>query len=88
MVAHPGESNLQQAAETCEFSQVPPLSMGLECTLSSVLLINIVGQASLDYQSTICQAYQIGAIHTADRAYYVTVSSFTPAQHDANSIRL
>ena len=29
IVAHPGESNLQQAAETCEFSQVPPLSMGL-----------------------------------------------------------
>ena len=26
MVAHPGESNLQQAAETCEFSQVPLLS--------------------------------------------------------------
>ena len=29
IVAHPGESNLQQAAEICEFSQVPPLSMGL-----------------------------------------------------------
>ena len=29
IVAHPGESNLQQAAETCEFSQVPTLSMGL-----------------------------------------------------------
>ena len=29
IVAHPGGSNLQQAAETCEFSQVPPLSMGL-----------------------------------------------------------
>ena len=29
IVAHPGESNLQQAAETCEFSQVEPLSMGL-----------------------------------------------------------
>ena len=25
---YPGGSNLQQAAETCEFSQVPPLSMG------------------------------------------------------------
>ena len=29
IVGHPGESNLQQAAETCEFSQVPPQSMGL-----------------------------------------------------------
>ena len=29
IVAHPGESNLQQAAESCEFSQVPPLSMVL-----------------------------------------------------------
>ena len=29
IVAHPGGSNLQLAAETCEFSQVPPLSMGL-----------------------------------------------------------
>ena len=29
IVAHPGGSNLQQEAETCEFSQVPPLSMGL-----------------------------------------------------------
>ena len=29
IVAHPGGSNLQHAAETCEFSQVPPLSMGL-----------------------------------------------------------
>ena len=27
IVAHPGESNLQHAAETCEFLQVPPLSM-------------------------------------------------------------
>ena len=29
IVAHPGGSNLQQAAETCEFSQVPPVSTGL-----------------------------------------------------------
>ena len=29
IVAHTGESNLQLAAETCEFSQDPPLSMGL-----------------------------------------------------------
>ena len=29
IVAHPGGSNLQLAAETCEFSQVPPLSMGV-----------------------------------------------------------
>ena len=31
IVAHPGESRLQQAAETCGFSQVPPqrLFMGL-----------------------------------------------------------
>ena len=28
IVAHTGGSNLQQAAETCEFSQDPPLSMG------------------------------------------------------------
>ena len=31
-------------AETCEFSQVPSLSIG---TLISLLLINILGQASL-----------------------------------------
>ena len=39
-------------AETCEFSQVPSLSMGIHGTLMdtliSLLLINIVGQASLD----------------------------------------
>ena len=29
IVAHTGGSNLQLAAETCEFSQDPPLSMGL-----------------------------------------------------------
>ena len=29
IVAHSGGSNLQLAAETCEFSQDPPLSMGL-----------------------------------------------------------
>ena len=28
-MVHPGGSNLQLAAETCEFSQIPPLSMGL-----------------------------------------------------------
>ena len=45
----------------CEFLQVPSLSMG---TLISLLLINIVGQASLDDQSNI--KYQFCAIHTAD----------------------
>ena len=29
IVAHTGGSNLQLAAETCEFLQDPPLSMGL-----------------------------------------------------------
>ena len=29
IVAHTGGTNLQLAAETCEFSQDPPLSMGL-----------------------------------------------------------
>ena len=29
IVAHTGGSNLQLAAETCEFSQDPPLSVGL-----------------------------------------------------------
>ena len=40
------------------------------CTLSSVLLINIVGQVSLDYQSTICQVSNRRDTHSG---YYVTV---------------
>ena len=38
--------------------------------LSSVLLINIVGQASIDYQSTICQVSNRRDTHSG---YYVTV---------------
>ena len=48
IVTHTGGSNLQLAAETCEFLQDAPLSMGLQSTLSSVLLIQIVGHAFID----------------------------------------
>ena len=41
IVAQPSGTNLQLAAETCEFLQVPPLSMSdhgtLKCTLTSLL---------------------------------------------------
>ena len=32
-VTHPSGTNVQLAAETCEFSQVPSLSMGVHGTL-------------------------------------------------------
>ena len=42
--AHPSGINLQLASETCEFSQVPSLSMGVHWTLG---YLNIAGQGSL-----------------------------------------
>ena len=36
-VAHPSGINLQLAAETGEFSQVPSLSMGVHGTLSTLI---------------------------------------------------
>ena len=38
IVVHPSGSNLQLEAETCEFSQVPSLSMGVHGTLMCIIL--------------------------------------------------
>ena len=38
IVIHPSGSNLQLEAETCEFSQVPSLSMGVHGTLMCLIL--------------------------------------------------
>ena len=45
-VAHPSGTTVQLAAETCGFSQVPSLSMGIHGTLRylNLTFINIVGQ--------------------------------------------
>ena len=50
--------------ETCEFWQVPSLYWD---TLISLLLINIVGQASLKMISQLSAKYQFGAILTESR---------------------
>ena len=73
IVAHTGGSNLQLAAETCvTFRKIHrcPWDFNVGPTFSSVLLINIVGQASLDYQSTICQ---VSNRRDTPSGYYVTV---------------
>ena len=48
-VAHPSGINLQLAVETCEFSEVPSLGVhGTLMYLNLILIINMLGQVSLD----------------------------------------
>ena len=55
-------------AETCEFSQVPSLSMGVHGTLRylnlTFILINILRQASLGNKQTICQVLILRDTHS------------------------
>ena len=59
--------------KTCKFSQVSiavhgrPWDIKVPSTLFSLLLINIVGQVSLDDQSTICQ---VSILHSTHSGYY------------------
>ena len=66
--------------------------MGRLCTSSSLLLINIVGHAFLDDQSTI---FQVSNRRDTHSGHYVTIvhrircsPSFIPAHHSVDSIRL
>ena len=69
-VAHPNGINLQLAAETCKFSQDPPLSMGVLGTLWYLTLTFINKYCRTGYLrcqiSKLSAKYQFCAIHTAD----------------------